>query len=148
MSGFEFRYEQVMKLRIDQEKSVKDELARCVQQLLTLEIHLKNATKDKHAFYHHVDSRMIEGVDAAELQSFEGNKSHLKTAIIKLEGLIQKKHAEIEVVRSKLLKATMEKKKLEKLKEKELIIFKKEEQIADDKLNDQIVTFNSSLKRR
>lgn len=148
MSGFVFRYEQVLKLRTDQETSIKNELAKALKQLFDLEEALRLAIEEKKAFYRHVDTRMHEGVEASELQNLEQSKIYLKNAIQKKQYAINRKNKEILEIRAKLLEATKEKKKLEKLKEKELEAFKKEEQIADDKLNDQIVTFNSSLRRR
>lgn len=148
MKGFTFRYEQVLNLRIDQEKAVKDELAKALKELLVLETTMKKAVEDKLNFYSHVDELMRSGVNAAELQSFEGNKRYLRDFIVHLQQLINKKQKEILDIRTRLLKATMEKKKLEKLKEKEYLVFQKEEQVADEKLTDQIVTFNSSLKKR
>jgi flagellar FliJ protein len=148
MKGFEFRYEQVLSLRIDQEKTIKDQLAKAIKELLMLESAMKQAVEDKLSFYNHVDELMKTGVNAAELQSFEGNKRYLRDFIIHLQQLIHKKQKEILDIRTRLLKATMEKKKLEKLKEKEYVVFQKEEQVADEKLTDQIVTFNSSLKKR
>lgn len=148
MKGFEFRYEQVMKLRLEQEKNIKDELAKALKELHQLQVLLEQSKAEKAAFYNHLEALLKTGVGGAELQSFEGNKRYLRSAIHRIQRAIQAKNDEIIKIRERLLRATMEKKKLEKLKEKQLIAYKKEEQVAEEKLNDQIVTFNSSLRRR
>lgn len=148
MKGFEFRYEQVLKLRLEQEKSIKDELAKALKDLHQLQVLLEQSKTEKEAFYHYVEELLKTGVGGAELQSFEGNKRFLRLAIHKIQRSIKSKNDEIIRIRERLLRATMEKKKLEKLKEKQLIEYKKEELVAEEKMNDQIVTFNSSLRRR
>jgi len=91
MKGFQFRFELVLNLRVDQEKKIKDELAKAIKELVELDALLVSAHEEKHTFYEHVNALMSSGVNAAELQSFEGNKRYLRDAIKRLHHMIQKK---------------------------------------------------------
>lgn len=147
MKKFQFRYESILKLRIDKEDEVKNTLAQKIKELKLMEDELERLRQEEHAFLEQVDQRLAEGCTLEELRRYEQNKTWMKSESENLLFYISSKEKEIIQTRKELVEATKQKKIMEKLKEQEMESYQKDEQAAEDKLTDQIVTYRGTSKQ-
>jgi len=148
MKKFSFRYERILKMRIDKEDDVKNQLAKEIKELKLMEDELNRIIHEEVDFLDQVNKRLSEGCSLEELRRYENSKTWMKSEKENLLFYITTKEKEIINTRKELLEATKQKKIMEKLKENALELYQKDVQAAEDKLTDQIVTYQSSSDRR
>jgi len=148
MKKFSFRYERILKMRIDKEDDVKNQLAKEIKELKLMEDELNRIIHEEVDFLDQVNKRLAEGCSLEELRRYENSKTWMKSEKENLLFYITTKEKEIINTRKELLEATKQKKIMEKLKENALELYQKDVQAAEDKLTDQIVTYQSSSDRR
>lgn len=141
MAKFKFRLQTVLNYKTQQEENKKNELGKAIQQL--------EAEKKK--------LRILEGQLAKLVNEF--NESAKKTTVTKLieyNGFLsvlnkrikaQKENVNLKAqivdkIREELLEAVKERKILDKLKEKKLQEFFIETKKDEQKINDEIVSYN------
>ena len=79
-----------------------------------------------------------------DLQMHNNYLSLLKNMIIKQDGAIKKAEETAEIKRLELVEAMKERKIMEKLREKDREVFIKEEQLKEQKIQDEIVSYRYS----
>lgn len=148
MKKFQFRYESILKMRIDKEEDIKNTLAKLIKELKVMKEELNRVRDEEQRFLSQVDKRLEEGCTLDELRRYEQNKAWMKSEIENLLFYISAKEKEILAARKELVEATKQKKIMEKLKEQEMEDYQKELQAAEDKLTDQIVTYRGTMDNR
>lgn len=146
--AFTFRYEKILKFREDEEFQKKNQLGLCIskkEQLLLDKIALE---AKKEIFIAEKNEHFLRGLKAADLQFYQSNESWFKDEFDRLARAIREAELAIITARIELIKATQEKKKFEKLKERAIKEFDEAQTYAESQLVDQIVTFNASKKNQ
>lgn len=147
MNTFIFRYEQILKLRTDEEEQCRNVLALKLRDLHTLKAYHEQLNMRLAAFNQTTAVQVAQGCTVQVLRMAEAERKWLLEAIENQEFMIQLKEKEVRAARLKLGEASKKRKIMEKLKENEYIQFQKEAELAEELATDQIVTFNSTRKQ-
>lgn len=145
---FKFKYQSLLKYREDIETQAKHSLAVAINQRDQAAGQLAEqiANAKQHALNHH--QAMQTGISAAKLAMHQIEKAYYKDAIISCQQRLNKADQHVISCRQKLLEMTVERKKMEKLKERAIQNFMRDEQQRELLLNDQIITYKASSKRK
>lgn len=147
METFVFRYERILKLRMEEEDQCRNQLALRIKEEHELNACLKNLD-DRLGFFKRTTAAEIEqGCTVQVLRTAEAERKWLLEAIDNQQFLIDLKREEIKAARLKLGEASKKRKIMEKLKENEYIQFQKEAELVEELATDQIVTFGSAQKQ-
>ncbi len=146
MKKFRFRYESVLKMRLDQEDRIKNELAKLI---LKRQEHLDvldalNVSAD--TYDQHIQMVLTEGDTKNERQQFTQGKSYYRDQKSKLKASIATLDVEIKKTQSKLVEAMKERKVMDKLKEKAFQEFVDAVNEADAKLIEEVVNYSNNKK--
>ncbi len=146
MAKFKYRFQTLLNVKENMEKNVKNELGIAVQEL-------EKQKEILRKLQYEIESQENE-------YRYEGER---KTVILKLRQrleyikLIQERKEQqqqrvkeakrnVDKIRERLIEAMKEKKVLENLKEKEWIVFKKEQEKLEQLLVDELVNYKESKK--
>ena len=147
MKKFQFKYEKILQLRYDKEDEIRNKLGNLNKKIIDEEERLKDLIRSQEAFLESVSQEMEKGTTVGAMKSIEHNKSYLKNSIDKSKKTLKLLFDERVKIQKALIEANKERKVMEKLKEKEIENYKAMEQIEENKLVDQIVTYQSTRKR-
>lgn len=146
MKKFSFRYESVLKMRMDREERIKNELAKLISRrqdlieaLEVLEINSKN-------YDHHIQTVLAEGDTQKERQQFVQGKKYYTNQRNSLKQKIIVVENEIRKTQEKLVDAMKDRKVMDKLKEKALQEFIDAINEADAKLIEEVVNYSNNKK--
>lgn len=145
---FKFKYQSLLKYREDLERQAKHSLAMAINQrdraaqMLTSQIESAKQHENRHR------QAMQAGISAAKLAMHQIEKAYYKDAIISCKQQLSKADQHIATCRQTLLEMTVERKKMEKLKERAIQNYMRDEQQRELLLNDQIITYKASTKRK
>lgn len=148
MEKFIFRYASILKMREDEEDSAQNQLAKSITELTLLEKELKRIKEEEKEFNSKVEKRLENGCSLYELRGFENNKIWLKAEIENTISYIVDKEKEVLAKRHELIEATKQKKIMEKLKENDYEDYQKGIKVAEERMTDQIVTYQSTTNKR
>ena len=146
MKKFRFRYESVLKMRLDQEDKIKNELAQVIARrqayLDTLEdLELRSSQYSKH-----IEMILSTGDVHNERVTFVQGKKFYKDNRDELIQKIVLSETEIKKIQQKLVEAMKERKIMEKLKEKAFQEFVELINEADEKLIEEVVNYSNNKK--
>jgi flagellar FliJ protein len=146
MKKFNFRYESVLKMRLDQEDRIKNELAKLISKrqdyVDSLDVLIENAeTYDKH-----IQKVLSDGDAQNERQQFTQGKKYYRDHKNKLKAKIAAIEVEIQKTQAKLVEAMKERKVMDKLKEKAFQEFVDAVNEADAKLIEEVVNYSNNKK--
>lgn len=146
MKKFKFRYESVLKMRMDKEEDLKNELAKKIKERQEL---LDKLEKMKTRFLEYsnwIQEQLISESHEFDLRAINDGKKYYRNNINEYQYQIQKKEKEIEAVKAKLVEAMKERKVMDKLKEKEFQNYIEEINKQDTKLIEEIVNYKSNKR--
>ena len=141
MKKFKFRYESVLKMRIDHEDRVKNELAKLIAEKQRLDDRLAELREGAQQYDQHIETLMTEGDTYHERFQINQGKRYYRDQIQAVLEQIQQVTHEIQKVQIKLVEAMKERKIMEKLKEKAFQEFVQAINDADFKLIEEVVNF-------
>ncbi|HHV29868.1 MAG TPA: flagellar export protein FliJ [Clostridium sp.] len=144
MGKFVFRMQTLLNLKIQLENGLKNELGRAVQELERQKDILNGLIKERDEYIDSINSKSEEGISVGKLREYNMYISYLNERAKLQKDNIKKAQLVVDNYRDKLIKAMQEKKVLEKLKEKKYEEYMKEQLKEEQKLNDEIVSFNLS----
>lgn len=147
MESFTFRYEKILKLRLDEEEQCRNALAIRLRELHELEIQLHHLQASLVAFNEAMAVQIAEGCTVQMLRTAESERKWLLEAIENQTFLIDLKQKDVKAARITLGEASKKRKIMEKLRENEYIQYQKEVELAEELATDQIVTFSSVKKQ-
>lgn len=147
MENFSFRYERILKLRLDEEDQCRNQLALRIKEEHELTMDLQVLQEKLEAFKQITAAEIEQGCTVQVLRMAEAQRKWLLEAIDNQRFLIELKQEEVKKARIKLGEASKKRKIMEKLKENEFIQFQKETELAEELATDQIVTFGSAQKQ-
>lgn len=147
MKKFVFRYARVLQVRIEKENEVKNKLAKINQVIIEKEDELLTTQSQNEAFLVSVNDAMKTGVLASDMQALASNKAYLSKRLKTLTHELVVLKDERKAVQIELIEANKQRKVMEKLREKEIEVYKELEAEEEAKLVDQIVTYQSTKKK-
>lgn len=147
METFIFRYEKILKLRLDEEEQCRNALAMKLRDLQELIVQLEQFNTRMAHYNATTAVQVAEGCTVQVLRNAEAERKWLLDAIENQELLIELKQKEVMAARIKLGETSKKRKIMEKLKENEYIQFQKEAELVEELATDQIVTFSSAKKQ-
>ncbi len=135
---FNFRFEKILRLKRRIEDKLKSELG-------ALELKKKKAVIEKEKLVRELErlrgefsKRQQEGMIGGEIQLYLSFLSSLSFLIARKEEEIRSLEKEIEVKRAEIVEASKERKKFEKLKERDFEIYRYEEMVRERKVLDEM----------
>ena len=137
MKKFMFRYESVLKMRLDQEDRIKNELAKAITKRQRWIDQLASIENDAIQYGHHIQAVMQNGECKQEMHGFTQGKRYYRDQMNKLKHQISQVDKEILSIQRRLVEAVKERKVMDKLKEKAFKEFIEAINEADEKLIDR-----------
>lgn len=146
MKKFKFRYESVLKMRLDQEDRIKNELAKTISIRQGLIDRLNEVEQASARYDIHIQEVMQSGKGTSEMQVFSEGKQYYRVHILKLRNQIEQVDRDIALIQSRLVEAVKERKVMDKLKEKAFKEFVEAINEADEKLIEEVVNFANNKR--
>lgn len=147
METFNFRYERILKLRMEEEDQFRNQLALRIKEENEMKVQLQSLHQRLDAFKRTAASEVEQGCTVQVLRTAEAERKWLLEAIDNQQYLVELKCEEVMTTRVKLGEASKKRKIMEKLKENEYIQFQKEAELTEELATDQIVTFAGAKKQ-
>ncbi len=141
MAGFQFRYQKVLEVRQREEDEKKQALASKIADRERIKLALEKARQDKIDYEKKVVEEMTEGVSASRASSYNRFKIWHREEVLRFENLFKTASKEVLMARERLILATQEVKKIEKLKEKALAEYKFNEEKAMNEMIEEAIGF-------
>lgn len=140
--NFKFRLQKVLDLKIKDEEEIKMEFAKIQQKKIDIETNLENLESNysKYSIGKNNDSVQNQKITINYLLA-------LNNSIMDLSEELDKSTNELEKARKQLISKQIERKSLEKLKEKKYGQYYKEEQLKEQSTNDEFASM-SYLRNR
>ena len=140
--NFKFRLQKVLDLKIKDEEEIKMEFAKIQQKKIDIETNLENLESNysKYSIGKNNDSVQNQKITINYLLA-------LNNSIMDLSEKLDKSTNELEKARKQLISKQIERKSLEKLKEKTYGQYYKEEQLKEQSTNDEFASM-SYLRNR
>lgn len=142
MGKFVFRMQSLLNVKIQIENSLKNELGKAVQELERQKDILREIELEREVYIGRVNSECVEGISVGKLREFNTYIVYLNDRSRLQKENIKKAQNNVDKYREQLIKAMQEKEMLEKLKEKKYEEYLREQLKEEQKLNDEIVSFN------
>lgn len=146
MKRFRFKYENILKLRLDFEEDVKKKLKQANLQLANYEEALEKTKAAYKLYQSDVEKQLKTGIKGAHIQEINHFQIYYRDAIEYAIMDIEKQEALIEQIKVELTEAIKERKIMDKLKEKALERFHEEMKFQEVKETDEIVNFQNSKR--
>lgn len=140
--NFKFRLQKVLDLKIKDEEEIKMEFAKIQQKKIDIESNLENLESNysKYSISKNNDNVQNQKITINYLLA-------LNNSIMDLSEELDKSTNELEKARKQLISKQIERKSLEKLKEKKYGQYYKEEQLKEQSTNDEFASM-SYLRNR
>lgn len=144
MKKFKFRYESVLKMRMNEEDRIKNELAKKIKERQNILDALENLGNDELEYLNHIDSVLLSGKANKEMHSFSEGKKYYKTLRDQYKLRLSKVEADIEEIKQLLVEAMKSRKVMDKLKEKAFQTYIDEYNEMDAKLIEEVVNYKNN----
>ncbi|AXU70341.1 TPA: flagellar export protein FliJ [Clostridioides difficile] len=140
--NFKFRLQKVLDLKVKDEEEIKMEFAKIQQKKIDIETNLENLESNYSKY------SIIKNNDSIQNQKITINYLlALNNSIMDLSEELDKSTNELEKARKQLISKQIERKSLEKLKEKKYGQYYKEENLKEQNTNDEFASM-SYLRNR
>lgn len=144
MKKFKFRYESVLKMRMNEEDRIKNELAKKIKERQNILDALENLSRDELEYMNHIDSVLRSGGANKEMHSFSEGKKYYKTLRDQYKTRLSQVDTEIENIKQVLVEAMKSRKVMDKLKEKAFQTYIDEYNEMDAKLIEEVVNYKNN----
>ncbi|BEP29378.1 flagellar FliJ family protein [Helicovermis profundi] len=144
MKKFKFKYENILKMRINEESKIKILIANLNIELMKLETKRDNILTNRIKYFKEIQEQLQNGCQASVLLEIERNKKYYVDSLKDVEFKIETILFELKKAREEYVEILKEKKIMEKLKEKKEKLFLKEIEKMENKLIDEIVNYKNS----
>jgi flagellar FliJ protein len=139
---FVFRMQSLLNLKTQMEQSLKNELGRAIQEMESQKRILNGLIEEREVYIVNVNQMYEKGVSVAKLREYSTYISYLNDRVRVQQDNVIIARNNVDKYREKLIKAMQEKKMFDKLKDKKFEEYMKEQSKEEQKLNDEIVSFN------
>lgn len=147
MAEFKYKLQNILNLRENIEKEKKNNFGIAVKRLENEKKTLKEFQSELDELYNQSNSETSDGISIFQLRIFMQYAEYYKRAISNQQVKIKMAEEYLEECRNELIKASQEKKMMEKLKTVEKTKYLYEEQKKEEKVIDDIVTFREGRKK-
>jgi len=144
MAKFIFRFASNLRIKERIEEQKKLEYGRAITALEIEKQKKSVMLMEREYTINSFRNNVNKGITPHMLQMHNNFLAALKERIIKQDAVIKKCEELVEIKRLELVEAMKERKIMEKLKEKDHEIFKIEEQIKEQKIQDELVSYRYS----
>ncbi len=144
MKKFKFRYESVLKMRMNEEDRIKNELAKKIKERQNILDSLENLNKDELDYLNHIDMVLRSGKAGKVMHSFSDGKKYYKTLRDQYKKKLSEVEAEIDNIKQLLVEAMKSRKVMDKLKEKAFQTYIDEYNEMDAKLIEEVVNYKNN----
>ncbi len=141
MKGFKFRLQSLLNVKEKFEQQAKIVFGEETAKLEAEKSKLVDLYNNKEDVLQKQRESFTGTINIHSFNEYRNYSMKLDKMIIEQIEAVQKQHIKTEEAKKKLADIMKERKTLEKLKEKEVEIFKKEMQLAEDKQVDELVTY-------
>ncbi len=146
MARFRFPMENILRMKEKLEEQAKNEYAQANARLLTEEEKLALLQKRLEEAKLNLKAILEERLSVLEIRQKEDAVEVIKMYVMQQQLEVKRCEKEVEVARDKLTEAMKERKTFEKLREKALDAFLKEEQKAEQKEVDELMSYKYGTK--
>lgn len=146
MKKFRFRYENILKMRLDAEDEIKSKLKKLNQELQELETEKAILESNYKQYKIEVEHMLESGIKGYEVQRINNFQSYFRNKIEETELEIIHIQRRIEDVKLELMEAIKERKIMEKIKEKDFKLYLEAVNAMEGKATEEVVNFQNSRK--
>ncbi len=146
MKKFRFRYENILKMRLDLEDEIKSKLKKLNHELIELENQKTNLVNSYNHYKIEVSKMMERGLKGYEVQRINSFQTYYRNKIEEVELDIKHLQRRIEDVKVELMEAIKERKIMEKIKEKDFKLYLESVNAMEGKATEEVVNFQNSRK--
>ncbi len=147
MKKFKFRFESLLKMKIDKEEQVSKELGIMVSELEMITLELEKNESRLHTFEEESKQLAKQGVTISEIRRLSDGIDHLRKKRKEIEQCKLEKEEEIALQKQKLVAAMKDRKIMDKLKENAFANYMEEFEQSEKKVTEEIVNYKSSQKK-
>lgn len=144
MAKFKFKLQSLLNVKTQLENNLKNILAKEIAELLRQEDILYEFENDKQNLIELINTASQIGVTVDTLKKYNGYLSFLNQKITNQKEQVNIQHGIVDKYRGKLVKAMQERKTFEKLREKTLEQYLKDEQYAAQKAVEQVISYRGN----
>lgn len=141
MARFRFSLEHILNMKAKLEEQAKNEYAQANARLLTEQEKLDVLQQRRDIAEQELRIVLTERLAVLEIRCKEEALEQIKMYVMQQLLTVKRYEKEVEVAREKLTEAMKERKTFEKLKEKALEAFRKEEQRTEQKEVDELMSY-------
>ena len=145
MPSYHYRLESLLNIKKQLEKAIKIELGVAIQELELQKKILKGIQSEINAQENQYRAESSVKASLAKLKQRMVYISALYDRVASQKMKVNEEEDNVDKIRERLIEIMKEKKVLEKLKEKELDAFRKEQEKAGQLLVDELVSFRESI---
>ena len=142
--GFRFKLQRILDLKLKQEDEKKNQIATIMQAIKTKEDELEALTSEKKQKEFSLNDNRKRGISILEIRNINQYLLFLDKKINTLRFEISSLESNLNQKRLEYLELQKERKTFEKLKEKDYEKYLYNEKKEEEKMIDQIVTFNKN----
>ncbi|WP_347450848.1 flagellar export protein FliJ [Acetoanaerobium noterae] len=142
--GFRFKLQRVLDLKLKQEDEKKNQIATLIQAIKTKEDELEALISEKKQKEFSLNDNRKRGISILEIRNINQYLLFLDKKINTLRFEISSLESNLNQKRLEYLELQKERKTFEKLKEKDYEKYLYNEKKEEEKMIDQIVTFNKN----
>ena len=142
--GFRFKLQRVLDLKLKQEDEKKNQIATLMQAIKTKEDELEALISEKKQKEFSLNDNRKRGISILEIRNINQYLLFLDKKINTLRIEIRSMESNLNQKRQEYLELQKERKTFEKLKEKDYEKYLYNEKKEEEKMIDQIVTFNKN----
>lgn len=146
MAKFIFKFQPILDLKTQMEDSLKNELGKAIRRLEQEKTILKSIESERENCINEFNKKSSTGIKVEKIKEYTHYISHLKEQINKQKEKVKEAQDNVDNYREQLIKVVQEREMLDKLKEKKLQEYMKEQLQLEQKINDEIVSFKYSKK--
>lgn len=143
---FIFRYASILKQYEKEEEAVKNELAKVQKRYHSLFEEKKACLRLEKDFESAFSKKLSTGVTAGDFSFYENGKKHYSQKKESIDQKIANVKLEIARIKNLVIEAMKKRKTMEKLREKRYAVFLEEQQMAENKMIEEIVNYKSFQK--
>lgn len=147
MPSYKYKLQNLLDLKITIEDEKKNQFGLAVKRLENENLKLQEIMQDMEAMRIQLEQKSSEGIKADNLKIISDYMTYYKNSIKRQKLMIKMAEDYLNDCRAELIKATQEKKMMEKLKEIDHTKYLYEEQKIEEKIVDDLVSFKKSMKQ-
>ncbi len=147
MPGFVFKMQTLLNVKKQFEDNLKNELGKAIQKLEYEKAALLRYEKEMEDIIEEQNREVFSSIPVKKLREYSAYISMMKEKIETQKENVKFQQQNVDNYREQLIKAMQEKEILEKLKEKKYEQFLKQQLKNEQKINDEIVSYNYKCTR-